>query len=154
MEQIANATKTAEAQSQKVEEQVGKIRELVDTTYALKKQINEAEEKMKKAEEAEAKRKTECETLLEQLRQISGKEKKTESLRDDVLRMTVTSSAIFDEVLQACRTVTSEAQSIDERCSRIDASLARSVRNMNGASVFATQKLTSLRSLVNSCVAM
>lgn len=133
---------------------MGKIRELVDATYALKKQIGEAEEKVKKAEEAEAKRKTECETLLEQLRQISGKEKKTESLRDDVLRMTVASSAIFDEVMQACRTVTSEAQSIDERCNRIDAGLARSVRNMNGASVFATQKLTSLRSLVNSCVAI
>ena len=137
-----------------MEEQVGKIREVVDATYALKKQIGEAEEKVKKAEEAEAKRKTECETLLEQLRQISGKEKKTESLRDDVLRMTVASSAIFDEVMQACRTVTSEAQSIDERCNRIDAGLARSVRNMNGASVFATQKLTSLRSLVNSCVAI
>ena len=137
-----------------MEEQVGKIRELVDATYALKNQTGEAEEKVKKAEEAEAKRKTECETLLEQLRQISGKEKKTESLRDDVLRMTVASSAIFDEVMQACRTVTSEAQSIDERCNRIDAGLARSVRNMNGASVFATQKLTSLRSLVNSCVAI
>ena len=129
-----------------------KIHKLVDETYKLKKDVSDAEAKVLRATEAEEKRKIECETLLEQLRQMSGKVKKTEALRDEVLRMTVSDSSIFDEVIQACNTITNDAQHIERQCAQMHPDLGHAARNISGASVFTTQKLSTLRYLTDNCV--